>query len=187
MQERKEKSVDFNLSLDLKYRTVEWNRARGTLEVFDPMLELRMLTEEANEFYHAETYPHMLQELADFIFVADGTDAKYRAQKDQSITMFMTGAEAYETLSSWVSKTAYEMYLVLKGKAVACGVFSGDVIADLEYARSCVVTANESKPNKKVEGKVVKGDRIDPLPLIEEYIYKYYPSLKPEASDERAN
>lgn len=62
------------------YRIIAWNRKRNKLR-FDPNLEMKMLSEEFNEFLMAETLPHMIQEFCDIQFVFGGTMAKYYAQK----------------------------------------------------------------------------------------------------------
>jgi hypothetical protein len=159
------------MEMILSDQTIAWNRDRQNLDKFDPQLEVRMLTEEAMEFFQARTYEHMLQEYADFIFVKDGTYAKYYGQGNPGLTMFQTGVEAFASLDKWCKGTETHMLKCLTDKAIKEGFFQDDIPKHIVFSRSCVVAANNAKPIKKIDGKVIKGDKHqDPLNDIERFI-----------------
>lgn len=149
----------------LKRRTVDWNKDRGLLEKFDPALELKMLSEEVAEFYMADTLAHKFVEYADFIFVFDGTKAKYGCQPIKSTVMFEVSVSSYRVLREWAYDMQNTMYAILE-EAVGAAM----VDAYINTARNIVVTNNERKSSEKRNGKVVKNkDHIDPADLMGQY------------------
>lgn len=147
-------------------RIIKWNKARNGL-AFDPNLEMRMLSEEANEFYHAETFAHKLQEYADFLFVWEGTKAKYYSQKHKGMVNMLSGYEGFYKLRMWKFSIQSEMEKLLFDKLTHTERF-----IYTNMALDAVITANEAKTSEKDEnGKVIKGDNyVSPLSVIEAYL-----------------
>lgn len=151
----------------LKARTVKWNRDRGLLDKFDPKLELKMLSEEVKEFYLADSIPHRLAEYADFIFVLDGTKAKF-ACKLQRPFDFDFELEGFKKILDWATILQRDMYELLVDSIDASRPEIAQMIA---YARGCVVKCNELKGTKKKDGKVVKNKvHVDPTDMIREWL-----------------
>jgi len=146
----------------LKQRIVKWNRDRGLIQAgFDPALELKMLSEEAREFFLANDYEHQLQEFADFLFVEVGTRAKFFSMRHESASVLSMVIPQWGVMNEWIVDTKEEMYEILISKA--------DVMMDLtlqekiQKALRIVVEANEAKGDKVVDGKVIKNtEHIDP-------------------------
>lgn len=153
----------------LKARIVKWNRDRGLLGSFDPALELKMLSEEAHEFYLAESLSHMMAEYCDFIFVLEGTCAKYQSQKYPSLSVFSIAREGWVELQSWTEDLSYDMGDILKDKFESTGHCNYEQAMD--FAMGVVITNNELKGSKKQGGKIVKSEgQIDPACTIQEYL-----------------
>ena len=148
-------------------RILTWNKARNNLE-FDPKLEAKLLSEEANEFFMAETTAHKLQELADFFFVLQGTHAKYAAVKHEGVEMLLSSYDKWTKLMAWVEEISSYMYQSLIPR------FNGINNLDdaLKFAEKCVLEANELKgTTKDGSGKVQKGaEYVSPLRQINEYL-----------------
>jgi len=149
-----------------KALTVKWNRDRGLLDKFDPKLELKMLSEEAQEFYAAETLAHMLAEYADFLFVLDGTKAKFGSQVISSHIDIDLRVKTYNDIMSWAGKVMSDMHNCLSS------VLDGhrhELNGLINMARSHVISCNNLKGLKKNEdGKIQKNDKhVDPKDLIE--------------------
>lgn len=156
---------------DLKPRVVKWNRDRGLLGSFDPALELRMLSEEANEFYMAESLEHMIAEYCDFVFVYEGTKAKYYSCKVESPSQFSLSRERWEELSCWIQELTESMEDLLEDSylAVKHNLYEFDLVID--YAMDIVISNNGLKGTEKVDGKIVKSDKqVDPKIKIKEYL-----------------
>lgn len=150
----------------LKALTVKWNRDRGLLNKFDPKLELKMLSEEAKEFYEAETIAHMLAEYADFQFVLDGTKAKFGSQVISSHIDIDLRVKTYNDIMSWAGKVMSDMHNCLSS------VLDGhrhELNALINMARGHVISCNNLKGLKKnEEGKIQKNEKhVDPKDLIE--------------------
>lgn len=150
-------------------RIVKWNYERNQLN-FDPSLEIKMLSEEASEFYEALAKgdsAHILAEWADFHFVAYGTFAKYHAQPIESIVMFEVGHEKWQKLRAWMTEVAEQMDNILDEHFVnhpsSFGIMK-------EVALETVTECNEAKgTTKNADGKVQKGkNHKDPVELIRE-------------------
>jgi hypothetical protein len=153
-QERMHKSI-----------TVKWNRDRGLLENFDPKLELKMLSEEAKEFYAAETLAHMLAEYADFLFVLDGTKAKFGSQLIPSHIDIDMRLSVYGHILDWADTVEQDIRSCIIS---ALGGNYHEINGLVSMARGHVVSCNNLKGSKKVNGKVVKNkEHIDPVDLIQ--------------------
>ena len=159
------------MSTVIEERILRWNKERGFLDGnFDPNLELKMLSEELHEFMVAEEYAHMLQEAADFIFVAFGTAAKHNAVIFKSAAQFDLHMEGYSKLADWIKESTKTMHERLT-EAAPEGYHN--LWSDhLSKAFLFVTEANEAKPTTKDEdGKVIKGDDyVSPLARIREYL-----------------
>lgn len=154
--------------MDLQERILEWNRQRNGL-AFDPRLEIKMLTEELNEFLQATDLAHILAEAADFKFVWAGTVSKYYSQKHENDTMFWVGLDRWKALDQWVEE-AFKM--ILDRTKDVFGISPVDTHNLILKALEIVTTCNELKPTTKDEnGKVVKGENHqDPVELIRDML-----------------
>jgi len=154
---------------DIKVRIVKWNRDRGLLGGFDPAFELKMLSEEANEFYAAESLAHMMAEYCDFLFVSGGTKAKYYSQKLESLSLFSLAREGWVELQDWINEVRDDMAILLYNKF---NYKYEDGYDDAVYfAMNTVIANNELKGSKKINGKIVKSaNHIDPVITIEKYL-----------------
>lgn len=160
-----------NLYNEAQLRVIVWNKERGLLDKgFDPKLELRMLSEEAREFYTAPDIYHMLAEYADFLFVRFGTFAKYYSEKIDSHTTFSLMRDEWIKIAEWIEDQEYAMASLLSQELQR-------EFPDMDYeslvhlALMTVILNNESKGKKTVDGKVVKNeDHRDPADLIEAFI-----------------
>lgn len=148
----------------LKEMIIKWNRDRGLLETFDPDLERRMLSEEAREFYMADTFPKKLAEYSDFVFVLEGTKAKYGCNAGTKTESF-NSYEEYKELMAWAKNLQDEMFIILDRIRFRANLKNiGDIMTlSLTYVCEC----NELKGLDKSNGKIVKNaDYIDPATLI---------------------
>ena len=151
----------------LKELTVKWNRDRGLLENFDPKLELKMLSEEAAEFYAAETLAHKLAEYADFQFVLDGTKAKFGSQIIESHLDLDLRIQTYKDMMSWASTVQSDMRSCL-----LCMVdpYNENLNGLVDMARRIVIRNNGMKGKERdSDGKVVKCEhQLDPKDYIQD-------------------
>lgn len=161
-----------------KNEIVEWNRERGLLDKFDPALEIKMLSEEAREFYNAKTFEHKLCEYADFLFVREGTMAKYHCQTGQTTASFSFSRDAFVQLMEWTVEVQDNM-LALLVEEFENNIDSlsssriGDMTDCLSFALNAVVINNNLKGKTKVDGKVQKSpDQLDPVQRVKEFIYE---------------
>lgn len=163
----------------LQTRIIDWNRERNGL-VLDLDLESRMLAEESKEFFLAESFPHRLQECADFLFVLFGTQAKALSTHPG---IGLTRWQEYKALKEWADATLNKMLEVLEEEEVEANGFEGDSARALvSVALGFVTEANEAKGKEQVNGKVVKGPNYrSPLPRIEEFVTLH---MKEEDADE---
>jgi hypothetical protein len=167
-------------------RIIKWNYKRNQLN-FDPSLEVKMLSEEAREFYEAVALgdsAHILAEWADFHFVSYGTYAKYHAQPIESIVMFEVGVEKWEKLDAWIYNTSEQLDTILDGhfanmqtgQTVRSGGLNivqgngGSLRHMKQVALETVTECNEAKGTRKnPDGKIEKGPKHqDPVELIRE-------------------
>ena len=151
----------------LKAQTVAWNRDRELLENFDPSLELKMLSEEAREFYQAETLAHMLAEYADFQFVLDGTKAKFGSQPLESYLGLGLFIQTYKDMMSWSAMVQSDMRSCITSMLQPRPSEAGRLIV---MASEIVIRCNNLKGKKKnSDGKVVKNEHhLDPKDMIQD-------------------
>lgn len=148
-----------------KERVVKWNRDRGLLLEFNPDLERRMLSEEAREFYMAETLVCKLAEYADFVFVLEGTKAKYGCNSGIKTEAFDSYKE-YKELYAWASLLRQEMYELLMDILRRAG-YANESNKLLGLAYDAVCSCNELKGLDKESGKIKKGENYkDPAEVI---------------------
>ena len=143
-------------------RITEWNKKRNGLEL-SLSLESKMLSEEAKEFFLAESIPHKLQEAADFLFVAVGTRAKYNCLSHKTLFNLTSSFDDWKKISGWIGYMQAEILESLSG------VLGDKTLPLLSSALEIVITCNEAKGvEKDANGKVVKGeDYVSPLERIE--------------------
>lgn len=145
--------------------TVKWNRDRELLNLYDPKLELKMLSEEAKEFYEAETLAHMLAEYADFLFVLDGTKAKFGSQLITSHIDIDMRLSIYGHILDWADVVKQDIESCL---ASALGGNYHEIGGLVSMARGHVIACNNLKGMKKEGGKIVKNkEHVDPVDLIQ--------------------
>lgn len=154
------------IEMSLQSRIIKWNKDHNKLN-YNLELETRMLSEEANEFFIAETYPEKLQEAADFMFVFIGTQAKFFATK--RMMELSVNWDEFLKLRTWANLVLDKMFEVLADEAHTNGL-SGKETEMLLMALEHVTKANELKgvPATYItDGKIEKGDAyVSPLPKI---------------------
>lgn len=149
------------LPLSSTQRIIAWNRERNNLK-FDIDLETQMLTEEAQEFYQAETLVDRIDAWCDFIFVGTGTIIKYLAVKSKCFADQKEMVEQVDFLSSWMEHQRMQMVELLTEEVSDIWPKMHHSEEDLldELLRKCldiVIDANEKKGTTKDEnGKVIK-------------------------------
>jgi len=150
---------------------IAWNAERGLLDTFDPCLELKMLSEEAREFYTATTYEHRLAEYADFKFVKAGTLAKYHSQKIDSATVFSMNRPHFVAMMEWAEEIEVNMFAVLSAQSRKVSYRAISLREDIAMAIGVVIDNNKRKGTSKINGKIVKPeDPIDPVVRIRELL-----------------
>lgn len=157
------------VGLELEARVVKWNWDRHLLSKgFDPTLELKMLSEEAREFYLAESLEHKLAEFADFLFVRYGTIAKYHGNLVTSAATFLSERESWLSLRGWMEDVEKEMRSLLIPDCIKAGV---DVNKAIIWALKAVIANNELKGVETKDGKVIKNKiHTDPVTQIRRYL-----------------
>lgn len=141
---------------------VRWNRERNGL-AFNIDTEVKMLTEEANEFFMAETKEDRLREAADFKFVWVGTLAKCLGGRCKNELDFMSRKIFLDDIEEWADSEEEAMVEVLEEDGTN---------HLLPRALEIVTRANLAKPKtKNSDGKVIKGDDyVDPIEEIKQII-----------------
>ncbi len=141
---------------------VRWNRERNGL-AFNVDTEVKMLTEESNEFFMAETKEDRLREAADFMFVWIGTVAKCLGGRCKDWQSLMPRKGFFDYIKDWVDAETEVMAEVLE---------EDGTYYLLPRVLEIVTKANLAKPKtKNVDGKVIKGDDyIDPIEEIKQII-----------------
>lgn len=141
---------------------VRWNRERNGLAL-NIDTEIKMLTEEANEFFMAETKEDRLREVADFNFVWIGTVAKCLSGRCKDWQSIMSRKGFFDCIKEWVDAEEKVMIEVLE---------EDGTYYLLPRVLEIVTKANLAKPKtKNVDGKVIKGDDyIDPIEEIKQII-----------------
>ena len=141
---------------------IRWNRERNGLAL-NVDTEVKMLTEEANEFFMAETKEDRLREAADFKFVWIGTLAKCLGGRCKDELDFISRKGFFDYIKEWVD---YE-------HEVMTDVLEEDGTYYLWTRVLEIVTkANLAKPKtKNADGKVIKGYYyIDPIEEIKQIV-----------------
>lgn len=143
-------------------KIVRWNRERNGLAL-NIDTEVKMLTEEANEFFMAETKEDRLREAADFTFVWMGTVAKCLSGRCKDWQSIMSRKGFFDCIKEWADTEAKAMIEVLEEDGT---YYLWPRVLDI------VTKANLAKPKtKNVDGKVIKGDDyIDPIEEIKQII-----------------
>ena len=143
-------------------QVIRWNRERNGLD-FNVDTEVKMLTEEASEFFMAETKEDRLREAADFKFVWIGTVAKCLGGRCKDWQSLMPRKDFFDYIKEWVDAETEVMAEVLE--------------EDGTYhlwprVLEIVTKANLAKPKtKNVDGKVIKGgDYIDPIEEVKQIL-----------------
>ena len=164
--------------MNLNHLIVKWNQERGLLNKgFDPALELKMLSEEANEFYNADSFEHRLCEYADFKFVKAGTIAKNHAQVGLSTTMFENHRDRFIQMMEWSEEVEANMISLLiseiddmEHKGIVL-TWSFEALANLALA-TVIANNNFKGKNKNADGKVIKAENQNkPEAILKELIY----------------
>lgn len=146
-----------------KERIIKWNRERGLLPEFDPALHLKHLSQEAQEFYMAETLAHKLAEYSDFMFFLEGIKARWGCVVFTSTYDFEVQHKGFNMLLDWADDKLSFMQEVLEDMLAAQGKITL-LSKALHIAMTVVCECNELKPKKTVNGKIVKGDKhVDPV------------------------
>jgi len=165
--------------MNLNYLIVKWNQERGLLNKgFDPALELKMLSEEANEFYNAYSFEHRLCEYADFKFVKAGTIAKNHAQVGLSTTMFENHRDRFIQMMEWSEEVEANMVSLLisemdemERNGITLSSKALQPLADLALA-TVIANNNLKGKNKNADGKVIKAEnQKSPEYILKELIY----------------
>ena len=141
---------------------IRWNRERNGLAL-NIDTEVKMLTEEANEFFMAETKEDRLREAADFQFVWIGTLAKCLGGRCKNELDFMSRKKFFDDIEEWVDDEIEIMTEVLEEDGT---YYLWPRVLEI------VTKANLAKPKtKNVDGKVIKGDDyIDPIEEIKQIL-----------------
>lgn len=143
----------------LERRIIAWNRDRNGLK-FDMDLELKMLKEEAQEFFESTTFYNMLREYSDFRFVWTGSQAKHlAASAPNNVTAFTMQREQWAEVQAYARDVLSQMFNILLEQFFVFGVDHTELIHKLlEDCLEAVVSANENKGTERDEnGKVKKG------------------------------
>ena len=155
-------------------RVIDWNKRHNGLK-YDLSLEVRMLQEEAKEFFMAETLPERVQEYCDFLFVWCGTRVKYLANADPvTVVSKRSRINDFALVREWVDdvlrETGGNIRLQLRE------YYGPQAHTILKESMDAVITANEAKipGNQTEDGKTKKGPFYEsPLPVIERILENY--------------
>ena len=98
--------VDKNLSKQspedsLTTQIIRWNRDHNGL-AFDPILEIRLLSESAHEFFMVDNLADRLRVMVNFSVVASGTLAKFAGQQFDSVKVWHDHWVHYQDLEKWI-------------------------------------------------------------------------------------
>ena len=167
-------------------QVTQWNFDRNKLE-YSKELEDRLWSEEVNEFKQEllkyldnplnklEVIANMVKEYCDCNFVYYGTVMKQLGN---------TKVSDYNFELSMMNTLLIEVLLKHKVK-----LYDADKQPTIEEALGIVIEANNKKPKKKVNGKVVKGeDYIDPTVLIIDLLlergFEEYPEVTKDIEEQ---
>lgn len=139
-------------------RIIKWNKKRNGLD-YNPQLEAKMLSEEANEFYMADTFIDRVDAYCDFQFVAIGTQAKIKAERAyDSNTLLGSFNSDFNDFSEYIDSTEYQMLHILREDWERMGLYIS-LQQYLDKSLEIVLEANEAKGTTKgADGKVLKGE-----------------------------
>lgn len=141
---------------------IRWNRERNGLAL-NIDTEVKMLTEEASEFFMAETKEDRLREAADFKFVWIGTLAKCLSGRCKNELELISRKSFLDDAEEWADVAT---------KAMTKALEEDGTYHLWPRALEIVTKANLAKPKtKNVDGKVIKGDDyIDPIEEIKQIL-----------------
>ena len=156
---------------------ITWNLNRGLLGSFDPALSMKLLSEEAKEFFTATTIPEMLCEYADFWFVWHGYKAISACDPIQPVGL-QVAVTSMNMLDDWALKVNNTMFERLHSAYL--NKYGEDVdlyrllMDDANAAMAFVIECNNQKSSETNEdGKIVKAEnQRKPAPITEEYLEK---------------
>lgn len=154
---------------------VAWNRDRGLLTSFDPGLSMKLLSEEAKEFFKAETLPEMLCEYADFWFVWHGYRGISSCNALQPVGLEVA-VNSMRMLEEWqyrVDTAMRDCLLSMYRKQHTDDVDIWSMMHDdADKAMEFVIQCNEMKSSKKnSDGKIVKAEgQLRPVPMMEKFL-----------------
>ena len=153
----------------MKHEIVAWNLKRNGL-AFDPILEAKMLSEEAYEFFAADDLVERIREFADFVFVLTGTKAKFFAKTYSDHREVAYSYEHFNVLLEWAAATKEEMQDILAEE-----LGWEKYYAVVSKAIDAVISANNAKGTEKdSNGKVVKGPNyVSPSETIARILQEY--------------
>jgi len=155
-------------------RVIDWNKKHNGLK-YDLSLEIRMLQEEAREYWMADTLPERIQEYCDFLFVWCGMRVKYLADREPLSTVSKrTRMNEFAQVREWIDD---ELFGIGENIRLQVRKYCGPQIHKiLEESMDAVITANEAKipSNQTEDGKTKKGPFYEsPLPVIERILENY--------------
>jgi len=153
-------------------RILQWNKKRNNLE-FNIELESAMLSEEANEFFQADTLVDRLDAYADFVFVGVGSVYKHLATKHKYFVGIEQDYDQMNILTEWMNTVREQMIELITNEILMinpkCTYKDEDIIETiLNSSLDIVIDANEKKGTERdSNGKVIKGaDYIKPEKTI---------------------
>lgn len=165
-------NITNNQPTHILIRILTWNKKRNNLN-FDIELETAMLSEEASEFFHAETLVDRLDAYADFIFVGVGTIYKHLAKRHKYFVGIQEEFDQVESLSEWMDTVREQMIELISNEIMTLSptcIYRDETIIEgiLNDTVDIVVTANEKKGfERDSDGKVKKGaDYVKPEKTI---------------------
>ena len=157
-------------------RVIAWNLEQNGLNL-DPSLEIKMLSEEANEFFLATSTVDRLDAVADFYYVADGTLSKMYAMPMEDLDELSWWIEAKEMLSSYITDTKNALVNTLKMELINEYKINDDSFVEImSQAYDIVINANEQKLccDKDEDGKTIKPKGfIPPQDSLKKLLKKY--------------
>jgi hypothetical protein len=83
---------------------VDFNRKNELLN-FDVELEIKMLSEEAREFFLADNIVDRMDAVCDFIYVANGSEAKFFSMEHTNYDDLKDGLNKFSTLKIYIDET----------------------------------------------------------------------------------
>lgn len=148
---------------------ITWNLKRNGLK-FDPALEAKMLSEEANEFYTAPSLVERVREYCDFLFVLAGTKAKFYAKTYTDNREIVYSNEHFQKFMDWAEMAKSEMQ-----DSIVEAISWDNYHPIIKESLAAVISANNAKGTEKdSDGKVIKGPNyVSPYEAIAEILRRY--------------